>query len=197
MDTQWQSETDQALNALRGQLAKVRALNRGLAVAVLALAVWTVVGIVHKPTSIVLTGPDGSLTLEPSEISLKVGTSKARLELDGLWFESEDGQGKRTARLDGGELTMMAYPKSSTESSSMVQLTALDKHAGLMMLANPQSVNINVGPSSSELAVNAAHDKGVSVEATPTSAKVTGIGATLFGLGDGFSAAPPPAPAKP
>ena len=47
MDTQWQSETDQALNALRGQLAKVKALNRGLAIVVLALAAWAVYGIVH------------------------------------------------------------------------------------------------------------------------------------------------------
>ena len=96
MDTQWQSETDQALNALRGQLAKARAFNRALAVAVLALAVWTVIGIVHKPTSIVLKGPDGSLKLEPDEISLEVGTSKTTIELDGIssstpktWFANE------------------------------------------------------------------------------------------------------------
>jgi hypothetical protein len=195
MDTQWQSETDQALNALRGQLAKVRALNRGLVVAVLALAVWAVIGIVHKPTSIVLKGPDGSLKLEPDEISLEVGTSKTTIELDGMWFRNKDGAGERTAHLEGGELTMMAYPKASTVSSSMVELTALDKHVGLTMLANPQSVNINVSESSSELAVNAAHDKGVSVEATPTGAKVTGIGANLFGIGDGFTS--PQAPAKP
>lgn len=189
MDTQWQSETDQALNALRGQLAKVRAFNRGLAVAVLALAVWTVIGIVHKPTSIVLAGPDGSLKLDSSEISLQVGTSKTTIGLDGIWFNSEDAKMKRTTHLEGGDLAMMAYPKSSTVSTSMVELSALDRHAGLMMLANPQSINLSAGPSSSEIAVSGPHDKGVTVEATPTSAKVTGIGATFFGIGDGFEAA--------
>jgi hypothetical protein len=193
MDTQWQTETDLRLNALQSQLRSTRQLAVALAVAVVALAAWAVVGIVRKPTKIELTGPDGSLTLEPSEINLKVGKASFSVDVGGMWLRDEDAKSKRWTGLHAGRVEV------STDGESMASLNALGDNASFSLMSSKSSsiATLKSSPTGSELTVIAPHDHSVTLTATPTGAKVTGIGATFFGLGDDAPVAPAPPPPPP
>lgn len=185
MDAQWKAETDARLNALQSQLVSTRKLALGLAVLALCLGGYGVAATLRPPKKIVLEGPNGSLTLEPAEIRLKVGTYSTTIGLDGMWVRDR-GKVERTTHIGPASARM------STTDGGSVSLDASDTTTDVTMLVpSGGQAAMSVSAMYSTVRVSQPHDKGVTVEATPESAKVSGIGTTFFGIGDGVVLPPP------
>ncbi len=191
MDAQWKAETDARLNALQSQLASTRKLALGLAVLALCLGGYGVAATLRPKKKIVLEGPNGSLTLEPSEINLKVGSYSTTIGLDGMWVRDR-GKLERTTHVGP------ASARLSTTDGGALSFNASDKTTELSMLvpAGGQA-GMSVSALYSTVRVSQPNDKGVTMEASPESAKVSGIGTTFFGIGDGVVLPPPASPATP
>jgi hypothetical protein len=87
----------------------------------------------------------------------------------------------------------------ATTGKASIMMSALGDYSDIMMLApSGGQAEIKAGAVSSQVRVSSPHDKGISIESTPETAKLTGIGTTFFGLGDsGFPVQGTPAPAAP
>jgi hypothetical protein len=193
MDAQWKAETDARLNALQSQLTSTRKLALGLAVLALCLGGYGVAATLRPTKKIVLEGGGGSLTLEPSQIRLKVASYSTTVSLSGISIRQDDKDGARTTSIGPGT----AYLSTSGAS---INLTASDRDASVTMIAKAGGqAAMSTSPAFSTVRVSSLNDKGVTIEATPERAKVSGIGARFFGIGDGEilpppTSTPPPAP---
>lgn len=199
MDDKWQMETDARLNAIQSKLESTRKIAVTLAVLVVALGAWVAYSSASKPKKIVLEDRGSSLTLEPSQVTLKVGGTRSSLAVDGLWVRDE-GAGKngkvanKYTNISAGMIT------TATQDGAMVSMTALEDNADLLMVTHHAgTAELKATGGSSELRV-AYGSKGVNAEVTSEEAKITGIGKAFFGLGDtdlaGY-APPPPMPTPP
>jgi hypothetical protein len=194
MDAQWKAETDARLNAIQTQLAKTRKVALALAALALALGVWGVVGTMRKPTKIVLEGRNGSLTLEASQLLLQVGPSSTRIGIDGITLRDKVKE-ERITRVSASTVDL-----STTNGASLV-LGAHPDHGEVRIITHGggQAV-LETGSSRSEMRITSLHDKGITIEATPETAKLSGIGTTFFGLGDSglpVTSTPPATPKSP
>jgi hypothetical protein len=188
MDTQWQTETDQRLNALQRQLEATRRLASVLAVAVVALVAWSVYGAVHKPTKLVLEDRGTSLTLAPGEVRLQwPNKMSTELGIDGMWLRDE---GKGTMHLSSWSLdAMMGKTRTS--------LSVVPDHASLELVSMSKdghlvSVLAGTNTDSSELSVGAPSDHAVTLRANAEGARVFGLGPIPFDFGSQHPIAPPP-----
>lgn len=188
MDTQWQLETDQRLNALQRQLGATRRLASLLAIAVVALLAWSVYAAVHKPDKLVLEDRGTSLTLAPGELRLQwPNKMSTTLGIDGLWLREE---GKSTMHLSTWSLDALL-------GKTRTSLSVVPDHASLELVSMSKdghlvSVLAGTNADSAELSVGAPQDHAVTLRANAEEARVVGLGPIPFDLGAQNPITPPP-----
>jgi hypothetical protein len=179
MDTRWQTETDQRLDALQRQLGATRRFASMLAIAVVALLAWSVYSAVHNPTKLVLEDRGTSLTLAPGEVRLQwPNKSSAELGVDGLWVRDE---GKGTMHLSSWSLDMMM-------GKARTSLHVVPDHASLELVSMTKdghmvSVLAGTNTDTGELSVGAPHDHAVTLRADAEGGHVVGLGSFPFDFG--------------
>jgi hypothetical protein len=192
MDAQWKAETDARLNALQSQLASTRKLALGLAILAIALGGYGAAATLRKPKKIVLESADGSLTLAPSAIRMKIGKETVSIGIGGINVADSIGKNTRTTNVSASSVRL------ATGDGASLTMNASDTHGSITMSAPTGAhATMSAGPLYSRVDVSQPHDKGVTMEASKDSAKVSGIGKTFFGIGDGGPYGPPPDAAKP
>jgi hypothetical protein len=144
------------LNRLHHQVARLRSIVMALAVAVVALVAVTVVGLVRKPSSIVISDGDDELTMTAHSVQLKGSLGNIAISASNLQLRGSDG---RYDAMDPGRFSASGGQSMATLDAGpgVAEVTLMGGNRGLgsMVVGDSESrVNLSASGKSTALVVN-------------------------------------------